>query len=137
VKQCGREGPNVGFPTLTHDRVTVRNWAQNTCYHLPSQLAIMLADASTSILRRIRSAHLDGISNHSIKGEPQEDCFFQRHECFEWQYPCAILSIGVSPNDLRKGFMQKPSRESVFFYFVLARLFMVWTSSATLRSRCS
>ena len=42
VKQCGREGPNVGFPPLTHDRIAVRNWAQSTCSHLPSQLAVLL-----------------------------------------------------------------------------------------------
>jgi len=42
VKQCGRKGPNVGFPPLTHDRVAVRNWVQNTCSHLQSQLAVVL-----------------------------------------------------------------------------------------------
>ena len=33
VKQCDREGPNVGFPPLTHGRIAVRNWTQNTCSH--------------------------------------------------------------------------------------------------------
>ena len=40
--RCDREGPNVGFPPLTHGRIAVRNWAQNTSPTLPSQLAVVL-----------------------------------------------------------------------------------------------
>ena len=39
--QCGREGRNVGFPTLTHDRIVVRNEAHNTCERYRGLLAIV------------------------------------------------------------------------------------------------
>ena len=46
LKQCDREGPDVGFPPLTHGRIAVRNWVQNTCSTLPSQLAVVLGATS-------------------------------------------------------------------------------------------
>lgn len=34
VKRCGGDGPNLGFPALTHDHIAVQNWTQSTCSHL-------------------------------------------------------------------------------------------------------
>ena len=34
MKRCGRDGPNLGFPALTHDHIAVQNWTQSTCSHL-------------------------------------------------------------------------------------------------------